>query len=173
MRIRSIVALLLLSAGCATLDPAEQAGYDALRVQHVDQIAELVRDYAARAGRFPLQDQITNQAIQVLMTRGPLQKWVREQVAVMPMQTLDTGVLEKDLETVLGPDITLPLDPQEDGRYWNNFYIYLVTREWTCVAGHLFSPAPGTRNINDRYHKYEICYTVEDIPGWQRTGRRK
>ena len=79
---------------------------------------------------------------------------------------MTTTDLKVELENGLGRPINLPSDPQNYASYGPNFYIYDVNASRACVAGHLFSEAPGAHLVEgnapgaskvNKYYKYERC----------------
>lgn len=89
-----------------------------------------------------------------------LPDWLIKQTKSLPVEPLTTGQLKTDLEKELGREIKLPSDPQNVATYAPNVYIYIVSKEWACLAGHLYSASQKikTKNVQSKYHKYEICY---------------
>jgi len=156
MRITLLVVVILLS-GCAGVESKYQADMDKIRISHIDSFRGLMDEYAAKSNSLPLQSEIKSQDIQVFITHRKLPKWLVEQSEQLSVETYSRSELEQDLEAVLGRDINLPTDPQNVETFAPNLYIYQVTKNWACVAGHLYSQTPKTKNIQNRYHKYELC----------------
>lgn len=148
-------AALLASCG---MEEKYQKDMDRVRITHIDYLAGLLSEYREKTGQFPLQDRAGEQRVEVFITHRPLDSALVEQTRHLPMQLLGTNELREVLEHDLGRTITLPSDPQNVPTYAPNIYIYDVTQERACVAGHLYSTAPGAHAIpGQRYFKYEHC----------------
>jgi hypothetical protein len=130
---------------------------DRIRISHVDFLITVILEYANRVNRLPLQAQVREREILVYVTHRNISAALNEQAAALPVEQYTSAALEEDIEAVLGRDIQMPSDPQNVATYAPNVYIYQVSRERACVAGHLYSPTEKTRNVANRYHKYEVC----------------
>jgi hypothetical protein len=139
------------------VEAAYQADMDRIRISHVDFLVTLMLEYANRADRLPLQAQVREQEILVYVTHRNISAALNEQAAALPVEQYTSAALEEDIEAVLGREIQMPSDPQNVATYAPNVYIYQVDRERACVAGHLYSPTEKTKNVANRYHKYEVC----------------
>ena len=155
-----------LVVGCDTMEEKYQRDMDRVPITHVDYLASLTTEYFEKAGRMPLADRLQGKAIEVFVTHRSLDPSYTEQAARLPIVLLSTNDLKADLERVLGRTINLPSDPQNYASFAPTFYIYEVNAARACVAGHLFSEAPGTRLIEgnapgasggNKYYKYEHC----------------
>ena len=134
-----------------------QADMDRVRISHIDYLATLLTEYESKSGKYPLQSEINSQEILVYVTHRELPTWLTDQAKQLPVEQRSNLALEQDIEKVLQRDIQMPSDPQNVATYAPNVYIYQVSESRACVAGHLYSSTPNTRNVQNRYHKYEIC----------------
>lgn len=139
------------------IEAAYQADMDRIRISHVDFLVTVVLEYANRENRLPLQAQVRDREILVYVTHRNISAALSEQAAALPVEQYTSMALEEDIESVLGRDIQMPSDPQNVATFAPNVYIYQVSRERACVAGHLYSPTEKTRSVAGRYHKYEVC----------------
>ena len=156
MKILQVILILLLG-GCSSMESKYQHDMDRVRITHIDYLHTLIQEYLIKSGRLPLQENIKENDIQVYITHSELPGWLIEQSKKLPIESYPSKKLELDIERVLARDINMPSDPQNIETYAPNVYIYMVTSEWACVAAHLYSPTPKTRNVQDRYYKYELC----------------
>jgi len=151
---------IFLLLGCDKVEKQYQADMDIIRIADIDYISGLILEYLKKVKRLPLQSNISNKDIQVFITHRELPDWLLKQTKSLPVESLTTDQLKTDLEKELGREIKLPSDPQNVATYAPNVYIYIVSKEWACLAGHLYSASQKvkTKNVQDKYHKYEICY---------------
>ncbi|WP_108124790.1 hypothetical protein [Saccharospirillum mangrovi] len=130
---------------------------DQIRIQHLDTIFNLLVEYQNKSGQLPLQGDVLSRDIEVFITHRKLPDWLITQAAQAPLDIYPNEALEAEFERVLGREIELPSDPQNVATYAPNVYVYHVNPGWACVAAHLYSPAPGTKNVQNQYYKYEKC----------------
>jgi hypothetical protein len=149
--------LIVLFCGCAGIEAKYQNNMDHARISHIDYLNTLILEYKDKSGKFPLQSEIQDKDIQVFITHRDIPDWLQAQAEQLPIESYTCAQLEADIENVLGRDIKIPSDPQNVATYAPNLYIYLVTKDWECVSGHLYSPTSKTENVNNQYYKYQLC----------------
>lgn len=150
-----VSCLMLLS--CGSVEKQYQGDMDKIRVNDIQYSHGLIKEYNEATGVFPLQNSIDESDIQVFITHRKIPASILKQSASFPLENYSVQQLQQDFEKVLNCEVTLPSDPQNVATFAPNFYIYQVTREWACIAGHLYSPVEGSKNVRNQYHKYEIC----------------
>ena len=165
-QVPALICAAVLASACGTMEEKYQRDMDPVRIDHVDFLADLTTEFFLRTGRLPLADRLHGKRIVVFVTHRPLSPAVLEQAARLPTVLMTTTDLRVELEDGLGRPIDLPSDPQNYASYGPNFYIYDVNAARACVAGHLFSEAPGAQLVEgkalgtgsrSKYYKYERC----------------
>jgi len=152
----------IVIAGCSGIEAKYQNDMDKQRIADVDYLETLFLEYRSKAGVLPLQNKIVDKTIQVFITHRRVPTWMTTQAQKLPLESFSTPQLRDELTAVLGRDIELPSDPQNVSTFAPNLYIYMVSKDQACVAGHLYSATPDTRNVQNRYHKYEKCIGIQD-----------
>jgi len=159
---RKILAVLVFFiTGCAGMESSYQASMDPIRVKHVNSIVSLITEYQSKTGDFPFQSKITKEGVQVLVTHRKIPARINDQIKALPVDSYSSQSFSDELARVLGRTIQLPSDPQKVATFAPNFYIYYVTSAQVCVAGHLYSATENTFNVQNQYHKYQVCLPVK------------
>jgi len=130
---------------------------DPRRVEDVNHIARLVEEYRAAVGSFPLSQRGHALPVQVdLMPGVPPRASTAADVA-RPGTVVPYEDFVAELRAALGPDITVPVDPQRVASGRPNWYQYAYDGRAAYVAASLASERPGTRKVAPHYFKYEIA----------------
>jgi hypothetical protein len=134
---------------------------DRKRVEHIDYIARLIRQFHSDTGDYPLESKLSDGPIEVFITDREVPSRYYDASARAGIELYPVEELAAELERVLWKGIELPSDPQKVATFAPNFYIYHVDESQACVAGHLYAPREGARRVRDWYYKYEHCTRIE------------
>lgn len=143
------------------LESSYQEAMDPVRIEHVNQIADLVERYRQISGRWPLAEHYEGQPVVVLITarEGDAGFYERQYPAA---RYFSRSELEALLASVLGEPIVLPSDPQKFASGRPNHYVYWCTGDGYQVAAHLSAERGVARRVGPSYYKYEVGSS--DIP---------
>jgi hypothetical protein len=156
-----VVLLIFCISGCAGMESSYQASTDLIRIKHIDTIVGLITEYQSKAGEFPFQSKITKDGVQVLVTHRRIPAAINNQTKTLPINSYSNQIFQEELSRVLERAVQLPSDPQKVATFAPNFYIYFVSRSQACVAGHLYTATADTFNVQNQYHKYQVCLPVK------------
>lgn len=141
------VVVALLAAGAATLSSLEsryQNSASAKRINDVHKIADLLESYRARTGRLPLDSDIPpGGALTVIVGAPDVERQLQPRGNPFGPEppTLASDKLLAALQSVLGPAVRLPVDPQRSGNGAPNaYYVRFRADGQYLVAGFLRQP---------------------------------
>jgi tetratricopeptide (TPR) repeat protein len=128
-----------------------QKNVDPRRVEDVHKIAQMAEDFYEEKGHYPLADGKFKLPLTVEITT---KKYEDSDLLPNPVPMEE---LEKELKSVLGEDIVLPLDPQKvDAWGGPRLYQYFTTGKHYFVSTNLFFPKLGARYLMPYTYKYEV-----------------
>jgi len=150
------------------VDEKYQKAQDPIRIRHVDEIANIAIEYAAKTGKAPLQELSENENSSFLAIIG---RSVAEEDHFGELEVLSKGalfvnskLLEEQLSQGLGRKIILPRDPQKVATFAPNAYLYLYSSGQICVAAHLFEPSAISVRYkweHGEFHSHGKCFSRE------------
>lgn len=147
--------------GCSILYKYAEEDYqynaDIERMEDAETMEALINEYFAKKGSYPLSEMYDGRDVYVIINEGETPAWIKEQNP-SPLYVEDE-VLETDLESVLGRELTLPYDPQKVSTGARpNFYMYSYQNGKVYLAIHLSAEYPNTIYVAPNYYKYESTW---------------
>jgi hypothetical protein len=131
-----------------------QDGADVVRLKHLKYYSDLLAEYHAKKGKYPLQESATEMPVYVFVAhddQSPRGKPAYKHL-VVPMR----GWVQ-DLEAGLERSVDEHYDPQLYGDgYKPNFYIYMMYRGTYFLAVHLYQDYPFANHVSEHYNKLEV-----------------
>lgn len=160
-----LVLGILLGAGVVAsllfyqdIEESYQKEADSQRLEDAQTMEGWINEYYAKKGSYPLSELSDGRDIYVIINEGDTPSWIQEQNP-SPLYIEDED-LEKDMEAVLGRDLTLPYDPQKVATGARpNFYMYSYQNGKVYLAVHLSEEYPNTIYVAPHYYKYEALWT--------------
>lgn len=151
------------------LDASYQRAADATRQRHAQVLVDLVLAYADKTGHFPFAEHTADRPFMVLIGHSQEEEdfFAAQPVLARGARFANSALLESELRRVLGPDVSLPRDPQRVPTFAPNVYVYFVAPEQMTVAVHLFNPTPETIEYQwpgGRFHSHSFTYAAKPAP---------
>lgn len=151
-----VVFIVTFTVGCGNKKvPRWELDYqratDPKRVEDVHKIAELVEKFHEKAGRYPLTNGDFKLPVDVPITKKKY-NW--------PASTVQMHTFEEKLNSVLGSNTKVPVDPQKvDALGGRRLYWYYSDGKDYIVSAYLFFETANTRSIGPYTHKYQVGST--------------
>lgn len=127
---------------------------DIFRMRHLKYYGDLLNEFFAKTGRYPLQDKSEHQNY-VHIAAPHQEKYVQGgppyQHTVTPIQDF-----RSELESGLGRKVDLKFDPQKVPESAPCFYIYMIIEDKYFFASHLYNEYSFSNPIGKHYNKVEI-----------------
>jgi len=179
VRVTLVLVLLMSLPSCnrnefegGTYKPMQQ-DFDRLRLDHLLVIATIMNEYESKTGHFPFADRADGKPVAVIIAseeqlanhKGRVQIMLdlrsreidgKAPEAPQRIERLSVQQLTKELETVLGRSITLPIDPQKVPVNKPSVYVYTCYLEVFDVSAFLHNSFPFARELGEFNSKVAV-----------------
>jgi len=143
---------------CGTLE-ALQHDFDVARLKDLESLSGYIEQYHARAGKYPFQGEVPYPHY-VHIATAEQQQYAQGGPPYEHRKTPAVDFL-RELEAVLGDDVTLPFDPQRVPVNKPNFYIYMVVGDTYFLAVHVHNGFPFAQEVAECYYKVEVTSQLD------------
>jgi hypothetical protein len=133
---------------------AFQRDADVVRLSHLLYYGELLREYQAKAGRYPFQED-ADLPVYVHVAHSIQRKYISGGPPY-PHRVVPAEGWISEIERVLGRTVEERYDPQYAPAGRPNFYVYMAHQGGFFFAVHVSREYPFARVISPGYHKVEI-----------------
>lgn len=135
---------------------------DIFRMRHLKYYADLIEEYRAETGKYPLQGE-SNSPHYVLLAAPHQKKYATE----TPKKSKVTEVeqFRTVLEAGLKRDVSFKFDPQKVPDGAPNFYIYMIEGDTYYFTVNLYNTYPFSTRLDKHYNKLEITNAEPDSYG--------
>ncbi|MCB9807672.1 hypothetical protein H6770_00255 [Candidatus Peribacteria bacterium] len=153
-----ILILIAIAAMYQYLESSYQTKADAIRIADVNHIASLVSKYHQATHRFPFQKESDEIGIMIsVYIDGKSTVNIQESISPISERIYSYQKFVDELQSVLGNDAVVPMDPQKVPSFGPNWYVYSVQNGNYFIAAHLYHKNSNARYVeSEGYYKYEI-----------------
>lgn len=137
---------------------------DIMRLNDMRVMGELIEEYHAKMGTYPLQGKSELQYYVLIGAEEQLSPDLEG--PPYPHDTMTPKDFTALLSEELGRTVQLPYDPQLGANVKPNFYIYMMDGETFYFAIHLHESYGIAKEVGAYYHKLEISNEPEDQVYW-------
>jgi len=149
----SFLLLIFLIISCSNVFEKYQFDADIYRLKHLKYYGELFFEYKDKTGYFPFEGVSDKPTYVFVATK---EQYENTRGNPHPFNEVPFSEFIKELEKKLGRTINEYYDPQREGTYTPNFYIYMINKKTFFFAVHLYQQFPFSINISKNYNKLEI-----------------
>jgi len=127
---------------------------DIVRLKDLEVLWNLVTEYKAKTGKYPLEGESELPHYVEIATKEQVKRLNGQ--PPFPIAKTSAKAFQARLREVLGDDLELPFDPQRVGDAKPALYIYMIDGDRFVLAIHVHEAYPFAKQIQKHYNKVEV-----------------